>query len=108
DPKRAPTAKLPRIADAVKAGGFLCGKVTYSFTVWVMGIHPNSANTPEPCPSGLDEGRLLGEPCLKARSFISGTYGLIRSTLGQKRRDSVVFARCSPFQCCARAIRLAC
>ena len=25
DPKRAPTAKLPRIADAVKAGGFLCG-----------------------------------------------------------------------------------
>ena len=25
DPKRAPTAKLPRIEDAVKAGGFLCG-----------------------------------------------------------------------------------
>src|SRR5262245_57221114 len=25
DPKRAPTAKLPRIKDAVKAGGFLCG-----------------------------------------------------------------------------------
>ena len=25
DPKRAPTAKLPRIQDAVKAGGFLCG-----------------------------------------------------------------------------------
>jgi alkanesulfonate monooxygenase SsuD/methylene tetrahydromethanopterin reductase-like flavin-dependent oxidoreductase (luciferase family) len=25
DPKRAPTAKLPRIDDAVKAGGFLCG-----------------------------------------------------------------------------------
>ena len=26
DPKRAPTAKLPRIEDAVKAGGFLTGK----------------------------------------------------------------------------------
>ena len=26
DPKRAPTAKLPRIDDAVKAGGFLTGK----------------------------------------------------------------------------------
>src|SRR6267378_7236236 len=25
DPKRAPTAKMPRIEDAVKAGGFLCG-----------------------------------------------------------------------------------
>lgn len=25
DPKRAPTAKLPRIDDAVKAGGFLTG-----------------------------------------------------------------------------------
>jgi hypothetical protein len=25
DPKRAPTAKLPRIEDAVKSGGFLCG-----------------------------------------------------------------------------------
>src|SRR5262249_2091554 len=25
DPQRAPTAKLPRIEDAVKAGGFLCG-----------------------------------------------------------------------------------
>ena len=25
DPKRAPTAKLPRIEDAVKAGGFLTG-----------------------------------------------------------------------------------
>ena len=25
DPKRAPTAKLPRIEDAVNAGGFLCG-----------------------------------------------------------------------------------
>jgi alkanesulfonate monooxygenase SsuD/methylene tetrahydromethanopterin reductase-like flavin-dependent oxidoreductase (luciferase family) len=25
DPKRAPAAKLPRIEDAVKAGGFLCG-----------------------------------------------------------------------------------
>jgi hypothetical protein len=25
DPKCAPTAKLPRIEDAVKAGGFLCG-----------------------------------------------------------------------------------
>src|SRR5262249_62056975 len=25
DPKRAPTAKLPRIQDAVAAGGFLCG-----------------------------------------------------------------------------------
>src|SRR5262249_18829710 len=25
DPKRAPTAKLPRIEDAIKAGGFLCG-----------------------------------------------------------------------------------
>src|SRR5215467_14299593 len=25
DPKRAPTAKLPRVEDAVKAGGFLCG-----------------------------------------------------------------------------------
>ena len=25
DPKRAPGAKLPRIEDAVKAGGFLCG-----------------------------------------------------------------------------------
>jgi alkanesulfonate monooxygenase SsuD/methylene tetrahydromethanopterin reductase-like flavin-dependent oxidoreductase (luciferase family) len=25
DPKRAPTAGLPRIEDAVKAGGFLCG-----------------------------------------------------------------------------------
>src|SRR5712691_3405539 len=25
DPKRAPTAQLPRIEDAVKAGGFLCG-----------------------------------------------------------------------------------
>jgi alkanesulfonate monooxygenase SsuD/methylene tetrahydromethanopterin reductase-like flavin-dependent oxidoreductase (luciferase family) len=25
DPKRAPTARLPRIEDAVKAGGFLCG-----------------------------------------------------------------------------------
>jgi len=25
DPKRAPTAKLPRIEDAVKGGGFLCG-----------------------------------------------------------------------------------
>jgi len=25
DPRRAPTAKLPRIEDAVKAGGFLCG-----------------------------------------------------------------------------------
>jgi alkanesulfonate monooxygenase SsuD/methylene tetrahydromethanopterin reductase-like flavin-dependent oxidoreductase (luciferase family) len=25
DPKRAPSAKLPRIEDAVKAGGFLCG-----------------------------------------------------------------------------------
>jgi hypothetical protein len=25
DPKRAPTAKLPRIEDAVKARGFLCG-----------------------------------------------------------------------------------
>jgi hypothetical protein len=25
DPKRSPTAKLPRIEDAVKAGGFLCG-----------------------------------------------------------------------------------
>jgi len=25
DPKRAPTAKLPRIEDAVQAGGFLCG-----------------------------------------------------------------------------------
>src|SRR5262249_35737083 len=25
DPKRAPTAKLPRIEEAVKAGGFLCG-----------------------------------------------------------------------------------
>ena len=25
DPKRAPTAKLPRIEDAVAAGGFLCG-----------------------------------------------------------------------------------
>src|SRR5262249_584492 len=25
DPARAPTAKLPRIEDAVKAGGFLCG-----------------------------------------------------------------------------------
>ena len=25
NPKRAPTAKLPRIEDAVKAGGFLCG-----------------------------------------------------------------------------------
>jgi hypothetical protein len=25
DPKRAPNAKLPRIEDAVKAGGFLCG-----------------------------------------------------------------------------------
>ena len=25
DPKRAPTAKLPRIEDAVKAGGFLAG-----------------------------------------------------------------------------------
>src|SRR5215813_6152489 len=25
DPKRAPTAKLPRIEDAVSAGGFLCG-----------------------------------------------------------------------------------
>ncbi len=26
DPKRAPTAKLPRIEDAVKAGGFLTGR----------------------------------------------------------------------------------
>ena len=26
DPRRAPTAKLPRIEDAVKAGGFLTGK----------------------------------------------------------------------------------
>jgi hypothetical protein len=25
DPRRAPTAQLPRIEDAVKAGGFLCG-----------------------------------------------------------------------------------
>jgi hypothetical protein len=25
DPKRAPTAKLPGIEDAVRAGGFLCG-----------------------------------------------------------------------------------
>lgn len=25
DPKRAPTAKLPRIEDAIKAGGVLCG-----------------------------------------------------------------------------------
>lgn len=25
DPKRAPTAKLPRIEDAINAGGFLCG-----------------------------------------------------------------------------------
>ena len=25
DPRRAPTAKLPRIKDAVEAGGFLCG-----------------------------------------------------------------------------------
>jgi hypothetical protein len=25
DPRRAPSAKLPRIEDAVKAGGFLCG-----------------------------------------------------------------------------------
>ena len=25
DPKRAPSAKLPRIEDAVKSGGFLCG-----------------------------------------------------------------------------------
>src|SRR3989442_1889208 len=25
DPRRAPAAKLPRIEDAVKAGGFLCG-----------------------------------------------------------------------------------
>jgi len=25
DPTRAPTAKLPRIEDAVKSGGFLCG-----------------------------------------------------------------------------------
>ena len=25
DPARAPSAKLPRIEDAVKAGGFLCG-----------------------------------------------------------------------------------
>jgi hypothetical protein len=25
DPAKAPTAKLPRIEDAVKAGGFLCG-----------------------------------------------------------------------------------
>ena len=28
DPKKAPTAKLPRIEDAVKAGGFLCGNAT--------------------------------------------------------------------------------
>jgi alkanesulfonate monooxygenase SsuD/methylene tetrahydromethanopterin reductase-like flavin-dependent oxidoreductase (luciferase family) len=27
DPKRAPTAKLPRIEDAIKAGGFLCGTI---------------------------------------------------------------------------------
>jgi hypothetical protein len=26
DPKRAPAAKLPRIEDAVKTGGFLAGK----------------------------------------------------------------------------------
>jgi len=25
DPKRAPTAKLPRIEDAINSGGFLCG-----------------------------------------------------------------------------------
>ena len=28
DPKRAPTAKLPRIEDAIDAGGFLCGMPT--------------------------------------------------------------------------------
>jgi hypothetical protein len=28
DPKRAPTAKLPRIEDAVAAGGFLCGNAS--------------------------------------------------------------------------------
>src|SRR6516164_4074184 len=28
DPKRAPTAKLPRIEDAVTAGGFLCGNAS--------------------------------------------------------------------------------
>src|SRR4029077_6009380 len=30
DPKRAPAAKLPRIEDAVNAGGFLCGNASES------------------------------------------------------------------------------
>ena len=33
DPKRAPTAKLPRIEDAVKAGGFLTGTPTRSSSI---------------------------------------------------------------------------
>src|SRR5262249_24886753 len=62
DPKRAPTAKLPRIEDAVKAGGFLCGNADDQIE-HIKALEKKPGARPH---LGKPLGRRAGEGCLGA------------------------------------------
>ena len=86
DPKRAPTAKLPRIEDAVKAGGFLCGNADN-----LIGTHQGAREEISGAGPHLGKplGRRAGESCLGAARSVRERGD---SSIQRRRGENGTFA----------------